>query len=93
MTIRYKNLKLHSVNYGFGWRYDGDMSTHPIGDVLDDLDYKFGTLTNNCIKFQNENNELRSIIDYLLTIEVYEYEDLSVKQHAKQMYEALNEKK
>lgn len=71
MTTRYKNLKLTSVNYGFGWRYDGDMSTHSIGNVLEDLDYKFRTLTNNCIKYQNENEELRNIIKEL--IEATEY--------------------
>lgn len=87
MTTRYKNLKLTSVNYGFGWRYDGDMSTHPIGNILEDLDYKFGTLTNNCIKFQNENNELKSIIEYLLTMETHDYDSLAIKQDAKEMYE------
>lgn len=49
----YKNLKLHSVKYGFGWRYDGDMSTHPIGNILKEIDYKFE-------KIQNENLKLKA---------------------------------
>lgn len=59
----YKNLKLHSVKYGFGWRYDGDMSTHPIGNVLENLDYRFEKLTNNNIKLLNENNKLKNALD------------------------------
>lgn len=44
MSDYYRNLKLHSVKYGFGWRYDGDMSTHPIDNILQDIDYKIEQL-------------------------------------------------
>lgn len=90
MSKKYKNLKLHEVKYGFGFRFDGDMSTHPIGNVLDNLDYKFETLTNNYIKLQNENKELKNLIEYLLTMKVHDYDALAIKQDAKEMYEEFN---
>lgn len=75
----YKNLKLHSVKYGFGWRFDGDMSTHPIGNVLEDLDYRFEKLTNNHIKLLNENNKLKNALDKAIGyVEAYAKSNIEV---------------
>lgn len=45
-----------------------------------------------CSRLEAENKELRSIIECLLTMEVHDYDALAIKQDAKEMYEALNEK-
>lgn len=79
MKTYFKNLNLQSVKYGFGWRYNGDMSTHPIGNILQDLDYKFEKLyTENC-KLQNELAKFKQLgtaeeIEQALTAASYSVE-------------------
>lgn len=66
MSKYYKNLKIEEVNSGFGWRYSGDLSTQTISNILDDLDYKFGTITNNIIEAKKTIKQKDEIIDKLV---------------------------
>jgi chaperonin cofactor prefoldin len=56
----YKNLRLKSVDYGFGWHEYDNPSTDGIENILERLDEKYGKLEQENAKLKERINELES---------------------------------
>jgi hypothetical protein len=54
----YKNLRLKSVVYGFGWHEYDNPSTDGIGNILERLDEKYGKLEQENAKLKERITEL-----------------------------------
>lgn len=54
--MKWDNLEIEEVRYGFGWRKYREEGTDIIENILDDLDTRFGKLKLQIEKMKNCNN-------------------------------------